>query len=260
MAASSVHHIGIGVQDEHHILNLLTEKLGFQHIACRQTTSDSKWVLCKDRINIVVTKVLHRNGSEGCAGRHVGICSDDVTQTSTAPYSSDSDYKSLPHFSNWWNQSADSWEDSVYEIALEVCDVAHMMRRAEEYGAQILQPVTHIETPDGNVTYGTIRSCVGNVVHTLICSKDYQGCFLPTFESVSSHMQCLTENQDEELVSQLYLDHLTLCVPRGETLETMKWYQNCLGMPRLIVNKYVSKPDNPQLFFTLFPNFSSLIS
>ncbi|CAK9305052.1 unnamed protein product [Gordionus sp. m RMFG-2023] len=47
--------------------------------------------------------------------------------------------------------------------------------------ACIVQPVTEISDEFGCLKYAIIRSCVGNVVHTLIDDSEYGGPFLPNY-------------------------------------------------------------------------------
>lgn len=57
MAAPVVHHVGIGVLDEAPTLNLFQDKLGFALISRRDTTFDRKWVLQRNSVTILITRL-----------------------------------------------------------------------------------------------------------------------------------------------------------------------------------------------------------
>lgn len=131
---------------------------------------------------------------------------------------------------------ASGLDNSVYDICLEVRDVQSVVDRASRIGASVIRPVTTIEDQYGSVTYATVRSCVGNVQHMLVNTSNYHGSFLPGFEDCNSINKVNSTGSDA--VGQLIFDHVTLCVPSGQTIKSLKWYEECFGMHRLIVNRY----------------------
>ena len=124
--------------------------------------------------------------------------------------------------------------NSVYDISLEITDVRGAVERAIKLGAVVVRPVTVVKDDFGTITYATVRSCAGNVQHTLIDSAYYQGKFLPGFDVCHGGT-----GDHEDTVGELNFDHFAICVLPGETSKCLKWYEECFGMHRMIVNRYV---------------------
>lgn len=177
-------------------------------------------------------------------------------QTDSLSYS-DNIYESLglPHFSSFWHftenmgtfpsshgveSSKNSCKNvlgenqvcnSVYEICLEVQDVSKTLKKAQECGAMILRPLTTVRDVNGVVTYATIKSCIGNVQHTVVNTSEYHGEFLPGFEIQAPAIMSSPPLKLNDI------DHIALCVYPGQTSKTISWYERCFGMHRLLVNK-----------------------
>lgn len=303
MSASCIHHLGIGVRDEKPMLNLFQQQLGFHNICKRVTELDMKWVLQKDRIVFVITKLnlcgschiaknkTTQNSSSAATDGAINklLTCDDTVTIATEQYDcpqpsldvqevqwnslectqnpcklSDGYINShyydigkddaistcethrdrhemgpkIPNYSTIWSNLQDvtcaTINNSVYEVCLQVNDVAKSLARAVSCGASLIRPLTVVKDDDGYVEYATVRSCVGNVQHTLLNTTNYNGCFLPEFESCHVTAENLASNSN---IGTLSFDHITLCVEPGRTLETISWYEKCFFMHRLIVNK-----------------------
>lgn len=275
--AASIHHIGIGVVNEKPVLKLFCEQLDFDCIAIRETNFDKKWVLKRNKnLIFVVTKLNNTpeqefengcykrsecvldcsasNRSENNEDKHVYANYDSECRKNTnsaldySPISTDIlDVSVLPHFSlpNWHapQQECDKLQpsnNSVYEVSIEVNDVNRVLNHSLKFGAELVHGVRTVKDDNGSVCYAVIRSCVGNVIHTIVNSKDYHGCFLPTFQptspSVSGEPASFGKDRSK-LRYDVAFDHITLCVPPGRTADTIDWYDSCLKMTRLLVNK-----------------------
>ena len=64
--------------------------------------------------------------------------------------------------------------DSVFNICLEVEDVAGTVTRMVEHGARVLVPVHTLETDMDSVTTALVTSPCDNVVHSLVHTTKYQ--------------------------------------------------------------------------------------
>lgn len=245
MATTTVHHVGIGVLDEAPMLNLFQERLNFRLVSKRCTAVDAKWVLQKNNVVFVITKMSDHIvdqlsssslSQESCYDQTVDQCGDLVCSPTAVRTNFDAAITTFPDFSTIWCHPGTGDElllpNSVYEICLEVRDVAATVERAEKAGAVLLRPVTTIHCDDGSVTYAVIRSCVGNVQHTLVNTTNYRGDFLPGFDVYPKD-----EINNSDNIGEIAYDHITICVSPGDTIKSMAWYEECFHMNRLIVNK-----------------------
>ncbi|XP_071488068.1 4-hydroxyphenylpyruvate dioxygenase-like protein [Diadema antillarum] len=153
--------------------------------------------------------------------------------------------------------------DTVCNVAFEVCDVEATVKRANSGGAQVLCQPTVIRDPHGYVEVAAVKSCVGNVVHTILNTKQYKGTFLPGFSSVTcnpnesddvalngsiynvvdqdltssteadSQTPVINDTEDARMKPLVtHFDHITFAVPTGASHEVLDWYENCFGMNR----------------------------
>ncbi|XP_033113412.1 4-hydroxyphenylpyruvate dioxygenase-like protein [Anneissia japonica] len=128
--------------------------------------------------------------------------------------------------------------DSVFDVAFHVQNVEKSFEKAVDGGAQPVCEPTMIEDEQGVVAIASVRSCVGDVVHTLLNTKNYKGIFLPGF---SEHVQ-YSHQEDDHAVRrigqnvQVHFDHVTYACPIGGTEKILQWYENCFGMKRLKIN------------------------
>ena len=132
--------------------------------------------------------------------------------------------------------------DSVFNIAIEVQDLSSCMIRLERMGVRVLQSLTQVHDEFGSVNYTIIKSCCGNIVHTLIEKKNYTGWFLPTFELIQPPAKNPTsENEDddhEDYISRnAYFDHVALVCRMGDTNSIISWYEDAFEMRRFITNR-----------------------
>lgn len=258
MAAPSVHHVGIGVVDEKPVLTLFKRQLGFKIIATRKTYFDEKWVLQKDNITFVISKL---STSILNPRDNFTLAESNGSQSHPVPASCSLGIE-VPHFSSLWGQQLQPSNilhglgckndennidrldlpqqypshnsNSVYEICLEVADVSCSLQKATACGAHILAPLTVVSSNKGEVVYATIQSCIGNVQHTILNTSKYHGQFLPGFRDVADLELDIVS---QETLGSLSFDHITLCVFPNKTLEAICWYEQCFGMQRLIVNR-----------------------
>lgn len=85
---------------------------------------------------------------------------------------------------------------------------------------------------NGSVEYACIKSCVGNVVHTLIDTSQYTGEHLPGFVPVLTLIQ---PRVTPSIVRGI--DHVAFAISHNEALSTIQWYKTVLGMKRFVTNR-----------------------
>jgi len=114
--------------------------------------------------------------------------------------------------------------DGVKDIAFEVADVDAAFAEAVEKGATAL-----LEPRDETDERGTVRRAVvgtyGDVVHSFLSVKGYDGPFLPGFEK---------NVIEEESTGLHYVDHIVGNVELGKMDEWAGYYENVFGFSRYI--------------------------
>ena len=125
--------------------------------------------------------------------------------------------------------------DTVFDIAVRVKNVDRIVTNCHAMGGEVLLPTTTSTDQYGTCESAVIRSCVGNVVHTLINRENYTGPFLPGFTCSASELK---NSSDEALIDRI--DHITLVCQRGETDKVLSWYEKVFGFSRFFMNKYVN--------------------
>lgn len=226
MAACSIHHIGVGVRNEEVVREVLSAKLGFKEVAFRDSWCDHKVVLKRSGVTFVITSCK------------TAATSADGTDGVTA--------FEYPDFSYSWRQPSEVEDngirytdlnvaDSVYEICLEVDDVSQVLANAISAGAEVVKPFTEVNGEDGRISYAAVRSCVGNIIHTLVNTQLYRGSFLPGFSSSQAAQS--EANEPDDLIGEVKLDHFAFGVPFGKAIDTIRWYEKVFGMPRRLLSK-----------------------
>jgi 4-hydroxyphenylpyruvate dioxygenase-like putative hemolysin len=86
----------------------------------------------------------------------------------------------------------------------------------------------------GSIEYACIKSCVGNVVHSIIDMSHYSGPYLPGFSSVTS----LTHQQQQCSQHMMHsIDHVAIAMTRGSAQLATAWYERVLGLKRFAVHQ-----------------------
>ena len=130
----------------------------------------------------------------------------------------------------------------VFNVALRVHDTEGCVNRLSNQNVQIIKPLQTISDLSGSVRMCSIKSCVGNVVHTLVDDSRYSGLFLPGFVStqncgkISSGKNEAETWKEKEVAGDLhYIDHVTLCTHCGSSASVISWYGRCFGMKQRFI-------------------------
>ena len=231
MAANAIHHIGIGVRNGLETLRNFTHKFSFQLVARRKTPECQQWVIRAGAATFLITEPSEsvRGERHGTAGLRK---SDSCTSLNDYPFH---DWRS--QFCN--SQSSENKQkdfiDSVYNIAFVVDNVDACAKRVETHGGEILQSPRTVKDKHGGVCMATVRSCVGNVIHTLVERSDYKGVFLPGFDPLNTHNDVLYSGQSG--VKLTHFDHVTYACPKDSSHNILDWYERCFGMKRFLINR-----------------------
>ncbi|XP_074640601.1 4-hydroxyphenylpyruvate dioxygenase-like protein [Tubulanus polymorphus] len=214
-----LHHVEIGVRHGLSAVKRLVNGFNFRTIAKRDADLVQQWLLQAGSTKFLITQL--KNSGE-----------DDFSIPSQL-------HTKDKYTANWNDYLVDKrlvtrneLIDSVFNVALEVKDVERCVKRVSQQGAQVLRPPSRFADTNGHVTYATVRSCVGNVIHTLINSQNYKGVFLPEFVPVNSEPTSVITTKP--LFD--HVDHITLACHKGSSLDIIKWYEDAFGMKRFFLN------------------------
>lgn len=116
--------------------------------------------------------------------------------------------------------------DGVKALALWVDDARQAYHTALERGAEPAFEPFQIEDAEGTVVMAGIKT-YGDTIHTLVERKNYQGVFMPGYQSRKSLLEVKSTGLK-------YVDHCVGNVELGEMNKWVKFYQDVLGFKLLI--------------------------
>ncbi|KAL8601249.1 hypothetical protein ACOMHN_003193 [Nucella lapillus] len=222
MEPKCVHHVEFGVLNGlKHVRNFLS-RYKFRLAGTRITPCSKQWLVTSHAVRFLITE-LSRNGTV--------VANDPYVHSWTFPTETD----------------IQPVRDSVFNVALRVNNIEGFVNRLSKQNVIFIKPLQSVSDHVGSVRVCMVKSCLGNVVHTLIEDTDYGGFFLPGFQAAEQHSENfvgnvgnanLTGSEQPPSVIDLHdVDHVTFCLPRGSSASTIDWYENCFGMKRFFINR-----------------------
>ncbi len=118
--------------------------------------------------------------------------------------------------------------DFVKDIAFEVDDAKAIYNKAIERGAKSFQAPTTLKDENGTVVIATVHT-YGNVVHSFIERKNYNGTFLPGFISVTQKDPI---NLLLPSINVNFIDHVVGNTPDNGMTPAVEWYAKILNFHR----------------------------
>jgi len=211
MEKSCIHHVEFGVRNGEEYVRKFRQQYKFALIGTRFTKHLKQWVLLSGTARILLTQQLLPFINS----------TSDIYHVPWIQSSSLNEKHSLPHL------------DSVYNVALKVKNIKEITEKLSRSGVSIVKPLQTVADADGEVKLATVKSCIGNVVHTLIDDAGYKGLFLPKFNLPD--MKELQLNSSETLTT--HFDHVTFACNCGDSEQVLNWYSNNFGMRRFLMNR-----------------------
>lgn len=206
---ATLHHLELLVKDGLRFATNLAKQYSMTLSALRETEGACQWVVRTGNAVFVVTE----------------------PKDSKLPYSHPQ-HPALSLQSSKFDQGV----DTVFDIAVRVKNISRILTNYRAIGGEILMPATRTRDEFGICERAVIRSCVGNVVHTLINRENYKGPFLPGFISSTPALENKSSAfSTESLIN--HVDHITLVCQRGETDNVLSWYEKVFGFSRFFMNK-----------------------
>ena len=221
MDTKCIHHIEFGVQNgKKHVTSFLNQ-YKFQLAGVRSSKLAKQWLLCSHAVKFLITEL-----------------SNQLPNTCKDPY---------VHIWNFPGSNHRPKEDSVFNVALRVNNIQGCVERLSKNKVEILKPIQTFSDNLGSVQTCIVKSCVGNVIHTLVDDSKYSGLFLPGFEAATNadlhegidNNFLLQKNQSSQSDSSLHhIDHVTFCAENGTSGNIIDWYERSFGMKRFLINRY----------------------
>lgn len=227
---SRLHHISLHVSNADKIANDLVNKFRFNLFATRLTDGSRQLAFRKGAAVFVVNEGPHQNSVRWKEDLEdlTHKCSHHPQRLNVGKYSPYNSSKYLydvsPHYS----------VDTVSNVCFEVEDVERSSRALRQVGCNFLVPPTTVEDEGGPVIYSVVKSIVGNVCHTLIDRRKYEGVFLPGFGA--SEKDCSLKDEDMSCPIT-HFDHITYACPRRTTHQVMRWYEKLFGFQRFFIDR-----------------------
>lgn len=124
-----------------------------------------------------------------------------------------------------------SKQNTVFNAAFQVKSIDTILSNCIQNNVKIVRDKQLLyDTNYGYVEHAIIESCIDGVIHSLIDSKEYNGKFLPGFESK-------TIKNALHPLNLTHFDHLTYAIDRNQSKAVIDWYSNIFNMKRFMLNK-----------------------
>lgn len=240
-----MHHIELCVADPNSVSKLLCHQLGLRFSGYRESAQCLQLVFQMDKATFVVTSRKDVNFAENAQNNNVypeilfesgALHKSNPSQLPTDPSETWSMFCCTKKDCGGGSQNS-VHVDSVFNVAIQVENVHHSVNKIRNMSADlVLQDVKRVyeSNPElGYVDYAVIKSCCGNVVHTLVEKSGHRGWFLPGFEQVQTDSPATSD-----LIRMTHFDHFTFACRVGESIQIMDWYETAFGMKRFITNRY----------------------
>jgi 4-hydroxyphenylpyruvate dioxygenase len=116
--------------------------------------------------------------------------------------------------------------DGVKDIALRVPDAREAYRQAVQRGARGVHEPGWVDDEFGRVELATIAT-YGDVVHTFVNRRDYEGAYLPGYVSLEAP-------HEESEIGLLAIDHVVGNVELGRMNFWVEFYERVFGMTEML--------------------------
>ncbi len=122
--------------------------------------------------------------------------------------------------------------DTLFNVCLSVDNVSAVLNRLEAANTKVVDGFKLLQDVQGSVDYALIKSCVGNVHHSLVDTRKYKGSFLPGFIESKPTAKVAVEPP-----LTTHIDHITYVCRSGESLQILDWYSQRFGMERFLLSR-----------------------
>lgn len=117
--------------------------------------------------------------------------------------------------------------DGVRDIAMDVEDVDRAYNETVKRGAESVEEPRDLTDENGKIRKAAIAT-YGDTIHTFVDRSEYDGIFMPGFESAESPLK------NVEPVGIQYVDHCVGNVEKGKMNEWVDFYRDVMGFTQYI--------------------------
>lgn len=213
---SGLHHVELHTKEPDSLLNLFVHTYGFNLVATRMTNDFRQWLLESHQCRLLISSVES----------NMNITNNNKD-----------DYDILTTIiQNQATRELIVGRNTVFNVALNVKSVQAVIDRDPD--VQVIISPRQAVDEHGSIEYACIKSCVGNVVHTLLDDSHYCGPYLPGFEPAKAF-----ERQRYSGAIVRGIDHVAFALKQHSALSMIAWYERVLGMKRFRINQQDDSSD-----------------
>ncbi|XP_059164950.1 4-hydroxyphenylpyruvate dioxygenase-like protein isoform X2 [Physella acuta] len=211
-----VHHIEVGVTDGPGAIEVLKLQYGFKVKAVRHSQVADQWLMVRSDTRFLITSLKSQDQS---------LIQNDNYAINWA--SRPAEPSPLPE------------KPSVFNIAFQVKNIDVCIQRLQAQNVAFPKTPRTVTDTSGSVNTCVIKSCVGDVYHTLLDKSSYTGSFLPEFIPVGKDDVSQESGVSGECADSLTqsFDHVALAVEMNKSMSVIEWYEKCFGMKRFLINR-----------------------
>jgi 4-hydroxyphenylpyruvate dioxygenase len=122
--------------------------------------------------------------------------------------------------------------DGVHALALQVDDVESAYRETTARGATGFMAPTEIKDDHGVIRLAAIRT-YGQTIHTFVDRSDYNGIFLPGYQSMADHPRLPAARATATPTGLAAIDHVVGNVELGKMNYWVNWYHQVMGFRQI---------------------------
>lgn len=245
MEDTCIYYSEIGVRNGEEFLQKLKKQYDFDLVAARNTELVKQWLMQSNQVKLLVTEINNKNIDLDLAHVINGNNNSDRQCNEQSGHMQDPYFMPWCDFIERQNENGSSTFranklcnfDSVFNVAFIISDLKCTMDNLKRNGVTILKPIHTVKDRHGEVQLAVVKSCIGNVIHTLIEFRGYDGPFLPHFEAVTSRPTAADSCGKLRSVPLSNVDHVAFACKCGQSYEVLDWYEKCFGMKRFLVNR-----------------------
>lgn len=232
----------IGVRNGEEFLQKLEQQYDFHLVATRVTEILKQWVMQSSQVKLLVTEINNVNKEADLA--HV------VSGDTTSDHVCNGHTQDDPYFMPWCdfidkhenrichdNMKSVCNFDSVFNVAFTISNLETTIEHLKRNGVTILKPIHSVKDRHGEIQLAVVKSCIGNVIHTLIEFRGYNGPFLPHFDTATCRPVLEIRSEKLRSVPLSNVDHVAFACKCGQSFGVLEWYETCFGMKRFLVNR-----------------------
>ncbi|KAK6174629.1 hypothetical protein SNE40_017868 [Patella caerulea] len=221
----ALHHLEMRVSDGEKMVTEFVMKYGFRVIGERDNDISHQWSLKSRECNFIVTEI-----------KPIEFSDSNRRKLAADPY-----VTGVTANDGWVDDSgsADTFQtriSTVSNVALEVNNLEKYLEKLEKCGVIMIKPIQKVSNQNGEILIATVKSCLENIVHSLVQRNNFKGQLLPGFNDPSPFSISLNSSIKSN-IDITHVDHVTFVCETGRSPSVLAWYEKCFGMMPFSLNR-----------------------